>query len=213
VVLHPFVWLPAETALHVDRYPSGEQIRAYGQKYSWAKVAAETGLHTWPKLNHALLTSIGALKAEFRDDLAMDALQRFLEYRCIWMPGKGGFEPLLQREFLLIFTEAGLNELIFVPEFAEIDPSPQHMALIPDLVRIERLSVPDLDNGNVRFPFRGSLVAPDGSFLLTVDWDSFFTVFLGGRVFVKDTVQRLNLEGFFANDSTCHSWWREEARK
>jgi hypothetical protein len=162
VVLHPFIWLPAETAPHVNRYPSGEQIRAYGQKYSWVKVAAEAGLHSWPKLNQALLTSIGALRAEFRDELAMYALHKSLEHRSIWMPGEGGFEPLLQRELLLIFTGAGFNELIFVPEFAEIDPSPHQIALIPDLVRIERLLVADLDNGKVRFPFRGSLVAPDG---------------------------------------------------
>ena len=64
-----------------------------------------------------------------------------------------------------------------------------------------------LRNREVPFPDRGSLVAPDGTFLFTVDWDSFFTLFYGPREFVADVVLRCNLEGFFAKPTTDHFWF------
>ena len=54
---------------------------------------------------------------------------------------------------------------------------------------------------------RGTLAAPDESFLLTVDWDSFFTLFYGPRAFVDEVVHRQDLEGFFATPTTEHFWF------
>ena len=61
-------------------------------------------------------------------------------------------------------------------------------------------------NGETAFPARGTLAAVDESFLLTVDWDSFFTLLYGPRAFVEDVVRRRNMEGFFATPTTEH-WW------
>ena len=57
------------------------------------------------------------------------------------------------------------------------------------------------------FPARGTLLAPDHSFLFTVDWDSFFTLFYGPRAFVARVAAGLNLEGFFATPNTEHAWY------
>jgi hypothetical protein len=110
------------------------------------------------------------------------------------MPVEGRFEPLLQTVFLHIFREADAEELVFVPEF-------------PNSNSIERLSIAGLSDSSIPFPTCGTLVAPDSSFLFTVDWDSFFTLFYGSRAFVADAVRRLNLEGFFATANTDHAWW------
>jgi hypothetical protein len=148
-------------------------------------------------LNQALLTSIGSIKENLGDDLcdytAGGALKRFLEAESVWMPGEGRFEPLLQMEFLSAFEAAGLGEMIFVPEFPAVDA-------------VQRLSVQKLRGREVTFPSRGTLAALDESFLLTVDWDSFFTLFYGPREFVAEVVQRNRLEGFFATPMTGH-WW------
>ena len=207
VILHPFVRLSGEVALPVERYPEEEQILVYGEKCSWAFVIEQTGLQTFAKLNQALLTSIGALRKEFQDQEGMERLQAFLKDQRIWMPGEGDFEPLVRQDFISLFAQAGFEELVFVPEFAESQPSAEKLALLSDMVKVERLRIDDLRNRETKFPYRGSLVTPDGSFLLTVDWDSFFTLLFGPRRYIEESVRRLALEGFFAHDSTRHSWW------
>jgi hypothetical protein len=195
IILHPFVGVPDHLAWKATReYPADEQIEAHGTKCPWASVAAQTGLSTCAKLNQALLTSIGAIDEDLRDDQARDALKSFLESEPVWMPEEGRFEPLLQPDLLAAFDSAGHEELIFVPEFPGIDP-------------IQKLSVARLRNRDDAFPSRGTLAAPDASFLFTVDWDSFFTLFYGPREFVAEVARRRNLEGFFATPTTEHFWF------
>jgi len=195
VALHPFVGVPDELAWKTTKqYPSDEQILSAGRKCAWAQVASKTGLGTCAKLNQALLTSIGSIGEDLCDDAASGALKTFLESESIWMPGEGRFEPLLQRDILNAFEAAGCGELIFVPEFPGADP-------------VQRLNVLGLRRRGENFPNRGTLAALDESFLLTVDWDSFFTLFYGPRAFVAEVVRRDNLEGFFATPTTEHTWF------
>jgi len=84
--------------------------------------------------------------------------------------------------------------LIFVPEFPNVDP-------------VQQLNISRLRNRYIPFPSRGTLVAPDESFLLTVDWDSFFTLFYGPREFVAEVACQQHLEGFFATPTTEHFWF------
>ena len=195
VMLHPFVSVPEDLAWKATKhYPTDEQIAAHGAKCGWAGVAARTELNSCSRLSQALLTSIGSLGAELCDYPARDALQAFLQSGSTWMPTEGRFEPLLQTDFLNAFEVAGQQELIFVPEFPAVDP-------------IQRLDKAKLASRQDSFPARGSLVAPDASFLFTVDWDSFFTLFYGPRAFVTEVVRRQNLEGFFATPTTEHLWF------
>jgi hypothetical protein len=110
------------------------------------------------------------------------------------MPAEGRFEPLLQGDFLYAFETAGQEELIFVPEFPNVAP-------------VRQLNIARLRSREQTFPNRGSLAALDESFLFTVDWDSFFTLFYGQHDFINETVRRRNLEGFFATPNTDHAWF------
>ncbi|MGC1461013.1 MAG: DUF2711 family protein [Terracidiphilus sp.] len=195
VVLHPFVSVPEELAWKATKqYPSDERILSAGAKFAWADVCARTGLGTCAKLNQALLTSIGSINEDLRDYAASGTLKNFLESKSVWMPGEGRFEPLLQMDFLDAFEAAGCGEPIFVPEFPGVDP-------------MQRLNMQKLRRREETFPSRGTLAALDESFLLTVDWDSFFTLFYGPREFVGEVVRRNRLEGFFATPTTEHSWF------
>ncbi len=195
VMLHPFVRVPDELAWKATKqYPSDEQVLNAGEKCTWADVQARTGLSTGAKLNQALLTSIGSINEDLRDYAASGTLKNFLEEESIWMPSEGRFEPLLQMDFLSAFEDAGLGELVFVPEFPAVDA-------------VEMLSVQRLRGRTETFPARGTLAAVDESFLLTVDWDSFFTLFYGPREFVGEVVRRNRLEGFFATPTTEHAWF------
>jgi hypothetical protein len=193
-VLHPFVRVPNSLAWSsTHQYPDDAQIVASGAKVPWAEIAAQTGLANCARIHQALLTSIGSLSDHLADPAGRDALKTFLESHPIWMPVEGRFEPLLQADFLLAFAEAQTAELIFVPEFPHSDP----VATLP--VAALRSSVP--------FPTRGTLLASDHSFLFTVDWDSFFTLFYGQRAFITRVASALNLEGFFASPNTEHAWF------
>lgn len=195
VILHPFVSVPEELSWKATKqYPSDEQILSVGAKYTWAEVSSKTGLGTCARVNQALLTSIGSIDEDLRDYAASGALKGFLESESVWMPGEGRFEPLLQMDFLDAFEAAGRGEVIFVPEFPGVDP-------------VQRLAVRRLREREETFPSRGTLSALDESFLLTVDWDSFFTLFYGPREFVAEVVRRNSVEGFFATPTTEHAWF------
>ena len=195
VILHPFIAVPDDLSWQSTRqYPRDEKILSLGSKSSWASVAAQTGIHTCSKLCQALLTSIGSIGEELCDYPAAAALRTFLESESIWMPEEGRFEPLLQMDILHAFEAAALEELIFVPEFPSVDP-------------IQRLRTASLRSRQEPFPTRGTLAAPDGSFLFTVDWDSFFTLFYGPRDFMTSVIRQQKLEGFFAEPTTEHPWF------
>jgi hypothetical protein len=195
IVLHPFVAVPEELSWHATRqYPSDDQIIALGEKLPWATVARQAGIADCSKLSQALLTLIGSLPSPLADPVAASTLQAFLAAHPFWMPTEGRFEPLLQMDFLAAFEAAGHEELIFVPEFPRTDP-------------IQHLNIAALRARKQQFPSRGSLVAPDASFLFTVDWDSFFTLFYGPHDFVAEAARTHRLEGFFATPTTEHLWF------
>ena len=195
VVLHPFVRVPDSLSWRATReYPDDAQIAAAGDKCSWAEVAAAVGLRSCARTNQALLTSIGSLTEYLADVAGREALKDFLETQPVWMPTEGRFEPLLRPDFLEVFTASGVDELVYVPEFPDCDP-------------VVRLSISELRDGSTPFPNCGTLLAPDASFLFTVDWDSFFTLFYGHRAFVVEMARKLDLEGFFATPNTDHAWW------
>jgi hypothetical protein len=194
VVLHPFVQVPVSLAWSVtQKYPSDEQILAEGTKCPWAEVQKLTGIASYARMNQALLTSIGSLEGDLADWAGRDAIAKFVQSHPVWMPAEGRFEPLLQADFLEVFAAAGQEELVFVPEFPNSDP-------------VVRLPIEELKSG-APFPPRGTLLAPDSSFLFTVDWDSFFALFYGPRAFVAESARKLSLEGFFASANTEHAWF------
>jgi Protein of unknown function (DUF2711). len=195
VLLHPFVRVPQHLAWQtVQTYPADAEIKARGQKCAWTEVYTQTGLNSCAKLNQALLASIGSISPELTDLEGRRLLQNYLELQPVWMPTEGRFEPLLQADLLAAFEEAGCGKLIFVPEF-------------PDVDGVQELAVPQLKSGTVPFPSRGTLMSADASFLFTVDWDSFFTLFYGPRDFVTEVARRRNLEGFFAYPKMEHFWF------
>ena len=110
------------------------------------------------------------------------------------MPVEGRFEPLLQRDLLHAFSTAGAERTALRPRI------PQHR---PRRAPAYRRSA----HGTIPFPSRGTLLAPDHSFLFTVDWDSFFTLFYSSRAFITRVAAARNIEGFFATPNTEHAWY------
>lgn len=195
VVLHPFVRVPAERSWDATRqYPGDAMILSEGTKCPWAEVSVRTGLRSCAHINQALLTTIGSLDETLADPAGRDALQTLVQSGPVWLPAEGRFEPLLRSDFLSAFERAGFSDLLHVPEFPQSDP-------------VTRLALDTLRRGDAPFPSGGTLLAPDASFLFTVDWDSFFTLFYGSRAFVERATRILGLEGFYATANTFHAWF------
>jgi hypothetical protein len=195
VMLHPFARVPQHLAWKTIRgYPEDAQISSQGQKCTWAEIYTQTGLNSCAKLNQALLASIGSIAEDLTDFEARDLLQRFLHAEPIWMPTEGRFEPLLQGDLLAAFEAAYCHRLTFIPEFPELEEETE-------------LEIAQLKSHALPFPSRGTLMPGDGSFLFTVDWDSFFTLFYGPRKFLTDVARQRNLEGFFAYPKMEHFWF------
>ena len=195
VILHPFVHMPEEFSWGATHcYPDDGQIVLHGRRQPWSEVARQTGMGACARLNQALLTSIGAIDDYLCDYPARDNLRQFLQSSCVWMPVEGRFEPLLHADFVHAFDAAGHEQLIYVPEFPEKDV-------------IQPFHIAGLRDRTIPFPSCGSIAAPDQSFLFTVDWDSFFTLFYGPRAFVETVVRERNIEGFFATRTTEHAWF------
>lgn len=195
VVLHPFVRVPLEQSWSAARqHLDDATILSEGAKCSWAEVSSSSGLRSCASINQALLTTLGALDPMLADPMGSNALQALIQSEPVWPPTEGRFEPLLRGDFLSVFERAGFSELLHVPEFPQSDP-------------VTRLRIDALRNGQTPFPAGGTLLAPDGSFLFTVDWDSFFTLFYGSHAFVDAAVRALSLEGFYATANTFHAWF------
>ena len=194
-MLHPFVRVPCHLAWSAtQRYPDDAEIASVGTKVRWTEVAAHIGLPNCAQVNRALLTSIGSLDPHLADFHGRNALQRYLQAEPVWMPVEGQFPTLLQADLLGAFAAARASELIFVPEFPRAEP-------------VQTLALDGLRSGAIPYPQSGTLLAPDGSFLFTVDWDSFFSLFYGKRAFISKVARALNLEGFFATPNTEHAWF------
>ena len=195
VVLHPFIRVPAALSWKASpHYPEDSQIVAQGTKCRWAEVYSQTGLSSCAMLNQSLLASIGSIAEEHTDFEARHMLQHYLESEPVWMPTEGRFEPLLQSDLLAAFQAAGCGRLVHVPEF-------------PDVDEVREYNSGELKDQSIAFPARGTLLPADASFLFTVDWDSFFTLFYGPRDFVTDVARHRNIEGFFAYPNMEHFWF------
>lgn len=154
---------------------------------TWADIAREVGMTGPAKLNHALLTMVGALKQP--DQSARDALVSHARRQALFLPTEGAMQPLLLPALRRWFEGLGQNEVIVQPEF-DIDPN----SVIP-VEQIEGRSD------------RVSLYDHGRTSLAVVDWDSFFTLIAGPRQALQDWVRTENLDGFFADKTTGHDWW------
>lgn len=195
ILLHPFIKVPERLAWSVTRtYPSDLEILSEGSACTWEDVGRQTGLHSCARLNQALLTAGGSLTGELADREGGEALGACLQSQPIWMPAQGRIEPLLQQDLLQVFLSSKYEHLIHVPEFPNFNPA-------------ARFLLADLQRGRASFPTSGTLLAPDLSFLFTVDWDSFFTLFYGPRALLVQAAKELSMEGFFATANTDHAWF------
>jgi len=179
---HPAVFESAFIALHP--FWRGET------PVSWGEVAAAIGLSVG-RLNRGLLTWTGALRAEFRDSDAAALLSGFCERSGLDAPVDGSLPLVWTPHVVAFFRTAGADQLWIRDEFGD--------ALSPCSPLVETL---DLSLSSIHR--RGAIFSAVPGVLASVDWDSFFTVFLAPRS--QLAILSESVEGFVCGTDTKHFW-------
>jgi hypothetical protein len=176
-----------------------ELAKRRGLTLPWSEVGKATDLANPAMLNVALLTGIGALRAEFEDQAGAERLTNYCASQQIFLPTEGQFQAVMEQSLGKLFADAGIDRVEAADQFDE-DAHPIEL----DLLQSQQpwCSLEGIPNRS------GRLFAEDRSLLVVVDWDSFFTLICGKA----ERLQHIDLtnlfEGFWCGPGTTHDWWR-----
>jgi hypothetical protein len=172
----------------------------YASPVSWESVRAGAGFSDLAALNHALLSGIGALRPEYADQAGWKQLDSYCERQGLFEPSEGSFQHLMQHGIADLFAKAGLQQIEACKEFGEEIRTLQ----VASLREMQGWREPEIVE-------RGSLYAPDRSLLVTVHWDSHFTLVCGTRFCLAAADPAAFFEGFWCTSATSHHWWKQRA--
>ena len=195
IAFHPFIRLNPKCAPDVHDYPEVETIRDAGHPVAWQDGISATDLSGNAQLCIALLSTIGALHPKSQDQPAKEALRVYLEREAVWQPDEGYFPTLLEPALLAAFELAKESRVVNLNEFGDM-----RTKLSLAKLRASRSRFDDLEC------YAASFFPPSRRFLVTTDWDSFFTLFCGDREFLSRLVEMTQMEGFFCDARTRHTW-------
>lgn len=164
----------------------------------WSRVAKACELEqgAYNKIVRGLLGSISAIKKCDEVEIIANRVVRFCA-------ANGCFPP----------TEGELNEAMYplVNDLTSLAGAEFWWAQAQfDHDATERFDPRDL---NCLAPYGGSLVIENPGLIVTTDWDSFFTLVGGPSSIIEPWVKRNQIDGFFADNDTCHYWWTRELQQ
>lgn len=167
--------------------------RLRAKTVSWRDVATRSGIRSETDLNVALLTNILALGEQYSNEIDAKKLADWCTENDVFMPTEGEVQPTLVKAMGDLFQKLGRDEIWLGDEFDDNRTT----VSVSDFL-LDKFG-PDFFVRNI---FDGSNQA-----LVTVHWDSFFTLFCGPRLIIEEVVQQNGLEGFFCDEYTSHDWW------
>ncbi|MDH7975072.1 hypothetical protein QH494_23050 [Sphingomonas sp. AR_OL41] len=195
-------WLDRENARQrvgkeLDEDAVDDIAKLFGSTIAWQAMAARADIADHRGLNRALRTGIGGLRAELADHPAEARLRLCCVRDRIFRPATGVLPPPMERGLVDLFRRARLDEIVMGDEFGDQEHVVDVAALdMPTSWRTSSLPIP--------FPRR--LFARDGSLLVSVHWDSFFTIILGTEERLSGVGIDALFEGFWASVETSIGW-------
>jgi Protein of unknown function (DUF2711) len=162
------------------------------QIISWNDVVQLTGLESVGHLNQALLTLIGALHVNFRDEAAARKVVSFAEENDVFLPIEDEFQKPLEPIILSWLDKLGVQDLIFQPEFDKDSDPPV----------IFQLAEGFPDRG------RGGCYTHDKRLLLTLGFDCYFTLVLGSAEEIQLLVKMVDPDVVLIHKDMNSAWWK-----
>jgi len=182
-----------------------DQAKRDGVVVPWRDVGPLCGLDDARAISRALRTVILSLRPEFTDEYGADRLMAWCARERIFRPSDTEFQPILEHRLVELFEHAGLDRVVLGDEFGDHDiPKPL------DFLRTEQAWA-GRDDWPPIYGVR-RLYAEDRSIIAIVPWDQFFTVIAMTAERAAQTAVELLFEGFWCDDATTLSWWRNPSR-
>lgn len=177
-----------------DKYPSEAEKYQNGTVVKWAEIIRNSEIENSKELNKALMTSIGAYRAELRRKDLLEFLNLYTEKNSIWHPTEGTFDYFTKASIYDVLKSANFNVIEVEDEFYE-----NHKKL--DLSTLTKNEFCD------EIDFKDYYIySVDKSILFSIGWDYFFFfVAINEKAFSKQTIED-HFEGFWASESDSHSW-------
>jgi hypothetical protein len=192
----------------VHQVPEGdvdERAKRDGVIVPWRDVGPYCELDDARAINRALRTVILGLRPEFADEDGADRLTAFCAREQIFRPTESEFQPICEDRLVSLFEQAGCGRVILGDEFGDHDiPKPL------DFLRTEQAWAERADWPPIYGVRR--LYAEDRSMIAIVPWDQFFTVIAMTAERATHTRVESLFEGFWCDDATTLSWWRDPPR-
>ncbi len=181
--------------------PEDEIILENGHIIYWKEIIKNTSLKDFRDVNKALITSIGGLK---KNDERQDLLKILNEYTIkndIWDPSEGMFE---------IFTKKNIFDVLNFNKITYVTIKDEHYENQKEL-NLAETSFKEFANSIDTNDF--FIYSKNREILFSIDWDYFFFFI----AFDYNNIDKLNIEtnfeGFYANETTTHSWaWDKEIK-
>lgn len=172
--------------------------KLFGSAIAWRTICDRAGFADHRELNRVLRTHIGGLKADFSDPRGAERLIAYCNQAKTFLPTEGMLQPLMEHSFVELFRRAGLSAITVADEFGDEE----------HLVDLAALDTPTswVTSQSLPVPCPRRLFAPDRSLLVSVHWDSFFTLILGTRERLAETGLTEYFEGFWCTDETSIDW-------
>tara|TARA_Y100000052_G_scaffold13882_1_gene13371 strand:+ start:24110 stop:24970 length:861 start_codon:yes stop_codon:yes gene_type:complete len=153
----------------------------------WHEIVARAKLSGIEEVMGALLTSIGGMRDRTRYEQACLRLISLAEREGLYLPQEGLIQPLNVAP--LAEWLGPMDQLIFQTEFEDDGTMPLKTAI------------------DEAYHLRGSIYPQDKSKVVTVDWDSFFTLAFGTTSEIERLADTLQCDFVRINHQTEQDWW------
>ncbi|MGG0740077.1 DUF2711 family protein [Niallia taxi] len=199
ILLHPFIQMPSgweeltkqNTCQHV--HPSNEEVYTIGKPLSWGEIMSYSGLESYKAVALALLTSICALRKEYkREDLSYKLNSNLKSD--IFYPTDDSTSVLLLASLQKVLSSKGANKLYY------FDP------ILDNNGEFNLNETTSLDISNLLYK---EIIVTDENrdFAFMSLYESFATLLFAKDKNIEHIVQSMNCEAIVCDETTFINWY------
>jgi len=194
IVLHPFFQVinPNKIDFEKEEYPNKKQISKHCKKLTWEEVMKLSKIENIRKLDIALRNSIMGLKEVHKDDFSLNKMIETCDKNNIHQPNEGSFAELLIDPILTAILSLGHKWIYIGDEFG----TERKLLFVEDVI----------DNTETIGEWYKNIFTPKNEILLSVHWDSHFSLLCSKRNLIDEILKETELEGFHCDEKTEIYW-------
>lgn len=174
----------------LELLPSSSEIVKISKVLTYDEVIKFSRFESSEEIDWALKSSIGALKTKYKNEDLLSELSNLYEKYNIIEPNEGIICSSVQEKVIKSLAWFGYTNFHIYNEFDE---------------DYKKINISNIKNYEL-IGYAGSLVDAKREILLTIHWDSHFSLLCSSKQMVDKIVEHSNLDGFYCNNSTRLGW-------